>query len=142
MQTFLPYEDFARSAKVLDRQRLGKQRLECRQLLAACLAPSSPWSNHPAARMWRGHEGALLAYGKAVCLEWRSRGYKDQQLPWFESQLDLYDAAELAPPPWLGREDFHRAHRSNLLRKAPEHYRQHWPDERDDLPYVWPAGSP
>jgi len=30
MQTFLPYPDFARSAAVLDRQRLGKQRLEAR----------------------------------------------------------------------------------------------------------------
>lgn len=28
MQTFLPYPDFVESASVLDRQRLGKQRVE------------------------------------------------------------------------------------------------------------------
>jgi hypothetical protein len=42
-------------------------------------------------------------------------------------------------PPWLGNEDFHRSHRSNLLRKYPEHYRQFWPDEPDNLPYFWPT---
>ena len=33
MQTFLPYPDFARSARVLDRKRLGKQRVETLQVL-------------------------------------------------------------------------------------------------------------
>lgn len=28
MQTFLPYQNFVASARVLDRQRLGKQRVE------------------------------------------------------------------------------------------------------------------
>jgi hypothetical protein len=42
-------------------------------------------------------------------------------------------------PPWLGDEAFHAAHRSNLLRKAPEYYRSFWPEEPDDLEYVWPV---
>jgi hypothetical protein len=29
MQTFLPYKSFSKTAKVLDRQRFGKQRAEC-----------------------------------------------------------------------------------------------------------------
>lgn len=33
MQTFLPFPDFARSAKVLDNKRLGKQRIEAKQIL-------------------------------------------------------------------------------------------------------------
>ena len=35
MQTFLPYPDFQISASVLDYRRLGKQRVECKQLLTA-----------------------------------------------------------------------------------------------------------
>ena len=35
MQTFLPYPDFAESAKVLDNKRLGKQRVECLQIMKA-----------------------------------------------------------------------------------------------------------
>lgn len=38
MQTFLPYEDFEQTASVLDRQRLGKQRVETLQLLKALTA--------------------------------------------------------------------------------------------------------
>ena len=33
MQTFLPYPDFAKSAACLDNRRLGKQRVECLQIL-------------------------------------------------------------------------------------------------------------
>ena len=35
MQTFLPYPAFDLSAQVLDRQRLGKQRVETLQVLKA-----------------------------------------------------------------------------------------------------------
>ena len=35
MQTFLPYPDFARSARCLDNRRLGKQRVESYQILRA-----------------------------------------------------------------------------------------------------------
>ena len=33
MQTFLPYADFAQSAKALDPKRLGKQRVETIQIV-------------------------------------------------------------------------------------------------------------
>lgn len=35
MQTFLPFDEFKRSAAVLDSKRLGKQRVECLQILSA-----------------------------------------------------------------------------------------------------------
>lgn len=35
MQTFLPYASGTKSARVLDAQRLGKQRVECLQILAS-----------------------------------------------------------------------------------------------------------
>ena len=47
-------------------------------------------------------------------------------------------AAAGALPWWLGEEDFHRAHRSSLLRKDPGHYGELFQDVPDDLPYVWP----
>ncbi len=33
VNTFLPFRDFVKVAKCLDRQRLGKQRLECKQII-------------------------------------------------------------------------------------------------------------
>jgi hypothetical protein len=34
------------------------------------------WYNHPAVKMWRGHEYALYRYIQAMVSEWKSRGYK------------------------------------------------------------------
>lgn len=135
MQTFLPYSNFQRSAHVLDRQRLGKQRVEVLQLLRA-LCDGGGWSNHPAANMWRGYEQALAQYGLSVCREWIYRGYKDTCFEKIEAYATEYDPAM---PPWLGNADFHRSHRSNLLRKNPAHYREFFSDVPDDLPYVWPT---
>jgi hypothetical protein len=119
MQTFLPYASFALSARCLDRQRLGKQRVEAKQILLA-LRTGGAWANHPATRMWRGHEASLATYGATICVEWKSRGYQDSLLPFFTSEsIDNADT-----PPWLGYEPFHASHRSNLLRKLPSHYSQ------------------
>lgn len=135
MQTFLPYPDFARSAAVLDRLRLGKQRVEAWQILLTLTGETSGWKSHPVMRMWEGYEDALRAYGRAVCSEWIARGYRDNMLERFRGP-EAY-----APPPWLGDERFHVSHRSNLYRKDPEHYASFAPVEQ--LPYVWPiAESP
>ena len=136
MQTFLPYPDFKQSAQVLDRQRLGKQRVEVLQLLKA-LRDGGAWSHHPAARMWRGYEAALAVYGLDVCDEWISRGYQDT----CRGKLaDYFRVIPFNPPGWLGDEAFHAAHRSNLLRKNPDWYGQFGWTESADLPYVWPDG--
>ena len=39
MQTFLPFADFSKSAACLDDKRLGKQRVECLQILKALQPP-------------------------------------------------------------------------------------------------------
>lgn len=140
MQTFLPDEDFAASAATLDRQRLGKQRVENLQIMRALLLPDAGWANHPATRMWAGHESWLMGYQSSVVKEWTSRGYRDTC---FQKTLDLYLSifggyAEHPRPEWLGDDGLHLSHRSNLLRKAPDHYRQFWPADPDDLEYVWP----
>jgi len=135
MQTFLPYNDFEKSAQVLDRQRLGKQRVEVLQLLKALAGETKGWVNHPAAKMWRGYENTLAIYGMVICSEWIKRGYKDTCFAKIMSYRN-YDTAVVVPK-WLGREDFHASHRSNLLRKNPEYYSQFGWDESPDLPYVW-----
>lgn len=38
MTTFLPYADFTETAKVLDRARLGKQRVETLQIVQSHLS--------------------------------------------------------------------------------------------------------
>ncbi|MDF1535558.1 MAG: MSMEG_6728 family protein [bacterium] len=132
MQTFLPYPDFGKTAQVLDNRRLGRQRVEAYQILRTLSGLSKGWRNHPAVRMWRGYEMALSAYMNAMIDEWERRGYRNTMF-----RVALPVAWE--KPPWLGDEALHRAYRSNLLRKDPDHFGRFWPGEPDDLEYVWPG---
>lgn len=148
MQTFLPYPGFERSARALDTKRLGKQRVECIQVVRGLVRPGYGWRHHPAVKMWTGHEEALARYAFTCCEVWTERGFADtcadtiaadlagHGLTEIRSEADLRAAG--AMPPWLGDEDFHRSHRSSLLRKDPDHYRPLFDDVPDDLEYVWP----
>jgi len=73
MQTFMPYPDFIRVAQVLDDKRLGKQRVEARQILD--MSPASRWRHHPAVRMWQGYDEALKLYINCMVKEWIQRGF-------------------------------------------------------------------
>lgn len=143
MQTFLPYPDYEQSAHVLDRQRLGKQRVEVLQILNILheiQGAKMGWVNHPAVKMWRGYEPQLCAYGIAVCEEWLARRYNDTCLDKIKQHLEWAISAPFDYPPWFGNEAFHLSHQSNLLRKDPDHYRKYFGDKVPlDLPYVWPV---
>jgi hypothetical protein len=146
MQTFMPHPSFRESAEVLDNKRLGKQRSECKIILKTLLGTYKKegrkgWPHHPATKMWAGYEKSLWWYTWNVCLVWRSRGYDDTVADWLESiksEMPRHPVPS-EEPPWFGDEAFHLSHRSNLIRKDPNHYRHLWPDIPDDLPYVWPV---
>jgi hypothetical protein len=152
MQTFVPYSDFAATAQVLDDKRLGKQRVEVIQIVRALTWPDYAWKSHPAVLMWKGYEEALGRYGLTMCEAWTARGYGDTcaetiatdlaaaGVPTIRSYEALLDDDAL--PGWLFDPALLRSHRSNLLRKDPAHYRPLFPDDPDDLPYVWPVRSP
>lgn len=167
MQTFLPYADFAKSAKCLDNRRLGKERVETWQiyntlkqgeykecfncnglgyiykeviLCGKCKGTGkikTAWYNHPITQMWKGFELALLNYGRIICLEWKKRGYKDSMYWKFLRELLFYGVEEIKYPSWLGNEKFHASMRSNLLRKNKEWYSQFGWKEKENLPYYW-----
>lgn len=141
MQTFIPFSEHPRTARVLDRQRLGKQRVETLQILNA-LHPEYAkigWKHHPAVRMWRGHEQALVEYGLYICREWLRRGYQDTCAGKMIALRDDFDMRSAYMPDWWGDPVVHDSHKSNLLRKDPTWYSQWGWEVSDDLPYVWPT---
>jgi hypothetical protein len=140
MQTFLPYPSFYDSLKVLDNKRLGKQRLEAMQLVNSTLKLAADpnakvgWANHPARTMWRGYLDALKMYHNLAIQEWIIRGFKNT--------MKTYEIPEVVTlPHWLGREDFHASHRSNLIRKDPIWYGQFGWTEPNNIEYVWPTSD-
>lgn len=150
MQTFLPSMDFDQSAAMLDSLRLGKQIMEAGQILRS-LATGTGWHNHPATKMWAGHEAALYDYATACNDEWETRPRKDGTMrdrhgAYSRIEDEFGIAGKIIPfaaftneqPEWMGGK-IHVTHQSNLVRKDPEHYRTYFPDVPDDLEYYWPV---
>ncbi len=163
MQTFVPitssYEDIART---LDRARLNKQALEGWQVLMTLLeldpqgnhrVPKG-WVNHPAVKMWRGHEVALYQYIQAMVNEWLNRGYKStigekaKQTMLTAIERGIVSPSYSSPPSWMVDSDLYRkiasSHRTALLSKDYEWYSQfRWPEDLGTRPdtyeYIWPV---
>lgn len=132
MQTFLPYKDFAKVAKSLDNKRLNKQILECYQVLNVLSNPSptAGWRNHPAVKMWRGHEFALYNYVQVMILEANRRGIKTEK-----NSDNIYRLRHqyglqwgMGNPEWMNDKKTMKlvttTHKANLFKKEPESYPQ------------------
>ena len=141
MQTFMPSSSFRVTAKCLDKKRLFKQVVESRQLLASLGVKvrkndgtyfGGGWKNHPASKMWKGYEFALMAYHDAILTECKRRGINTQIQAFNESYPE-----NLRKPPFVGNKKFHDSHKSNLLRKDKEYYSKFGWNVPDNLPYVW-----
>jgi len=135
MQTFLPYPNFEDSVRTLDNKRLGKQRVEAKQLLDIVEGRTTSWANHPAAKMWMGCPDALKWYLYSCITEWERRGFNNTMAkPFLTSNDTPY-------PWWLGDDDFHRTHRARLLEKDFNHYHKLFPGDwrfNQGL-YIWPV---
>jgi hypothetical protein len=152
MQTFLPYPSFEKSAKVLDSKRLGKQRIEARQILYILRKTKGKkktgWRNHPAVLMWKGYENALEAYLRTIIDEWEQRGYKNNIRARFFYQsktetivLSKFGGWEGRMPPWLGNKTYHRTHKLHLISKEPRRYSKifHMKPQPYNRDYLWPV---
>jgi hypothetical protein len=118
-------------------------------VLRALELPDYGWVTHPVVRMWRGRTAALVVYGRAMVAEWRARGFADSTdrlISEFAPESADATQADMAAagllPTWVGNEELHRSHRSNLLAKDPGFYRpafaERFPGDPEDLPYLWP----
>jgi len=137
MQTFLPYEDFQKSAEVLDKKRCWKQVVEAKQIISCLCEKETGWKNHPAVKMWKGYEDLLKHYYNVFlkyCLDVHKINTK---LPYHT----IYASNLENKPFWLGNEPFHRAMRSRLIEKNREFYLPKFPEDDgyNDGKYFWPV---
>jgi hypothetical protein len=130
MQTFLPSKDFDTAANMLDSKRLNKQILECYQILKVLsnLSPTGGWRNHPAVKMWRGHESVLYRYTLSMVREAKQRGIKTDK-----NEANIAVLKEVAGgswgtsmPSWYSNTETMRrittTHQANLFHKDPIAY--------------------
>jgi hypothetical protein len=146
MQTFITDHDMAISASNLDDKRLGKQRVEALQIFECLVVKETRWKNHPVVKMWKGYEGYLLnVYLYNILSEWEiGRGFNNEKC---KAKFILYQnlitrriRTEYTIPLWI-TDKFIETHRSNLIRKNPEHYKPLFPNTKEGLEYIWPKGD-
>lgn len=133
MNVFLPYPNIPKSVMCLDNKRLGKQRVEALCLIKCLRGETKGWRNHPAAKMFEHNIDFLTSYMNCCIFEWVIRGFKNTM----KTHSYFYNR-DIFFPPWLGNEEFHASHRSNLLRKDPIWYGKFGWTEPNNLKYVWP----
>jgi hypothetical protein len=139
MQTFVPVATIGDIALVLDNKRLFKQAVEAKQIYLALTTPGYGWQSHPAVKMWKGYENALLTYAHAMVAEHLRRGYSSSILmPWVLAIMVERSVSPSDPLPWWwGDNRIHSSHRAALYRKNPDHYPQ-WANETA-TEYWWPV---
>jgi len=122
---FIPLSDPKEIAKVLDDKRLGKQRVEAKQIITIISgeAKSLAWSNHPVVLMWKGYVSELKYYYDCIVLEWIKRGYVNN--------MHLYkDIEKIKQPkqmPWfMYCKSILLSHQASLLRKNYAHYHKYF----------------
>jgi hypothetical protein len=152
MQTFLPYSNFSESLRCLDNRRLNKQIVEALQIYN-CLIKPNRWKNHPAVKMWKGNNYALVLYGNIAYNEWQRRWYtkkrngKLEHKSGMEFRIILYQYPQklMIEPMWLGNDKLHSSHRAALLYKDYKHYSKfNWLEEPQGpingrWQYWWPG---
>lgn len=159
-KTPLPYPEFDRCAQVLDHRRLGQTRAINLPRLFRYVRDGKH-IGQPSVDMWRDYPYWLMRYAIEIFREWDRRGYKDTMWP---IVMEIYSSYPIEMqrrserPPWLGRQDIHLSHQSNLIRReifeeqrairdgrkrrtdtSPRHYRDAFPGVPYDLEYVWPS---
>lgn len=141
MQTFRPYYDHYRTARVLDDRRLGKQRVEAKQIGYAILRRMGAvkdgrrgWLNHPIVLKWfnNGHPylADLKEYFKAMVEEWVNRGHKNT-IDWGDLQgFRDWGSNQRCPLTHTEEVEYRRV----LIFKNPEWYVKRFnPDEIEEV---------
>lgn len=121
--------------KLLDTKRLGKQRVEAKQIINVIENKdgSVGWKNHPIVKMWENHVDGLKYYFNCAVDEWILRGYKNT--------MEKYEIKEVDDPLpwWFFNKQVQMSHKMSLLRKDPGYYSKYFNEDPEyyNFGYVW-----
>ena len=165
VNVFIIKPNIYETARLLDRQRLCKQRLETKQIIdsleeydATGTITKSGWSNHPAVKSWIGFTNHLKVYFNIIVREWCNRGYKNtmqlypiDERPYnivmcnfngISAEYDKNSFNQYSFPFWISFPPFYLSHQASLCRKNPKHYKNLLCPELNQYlnnGYLWPC---
>lgn len=143
MQIFMPHPDYEETAWTLypgHPGHLGNQFYrEGRTILFG------GWRNHPASKMWYNYRHSLCDYLVELYRVLKKRGIGDYRKYYKEIRTFQKTLNDNGEPKWLGNQEVHDSHKSNLLRKDIEKgwnwYNKFGWEVPNNLSYVWITGG-
>lgn len=165
---FIIKPDLYETARLLDKRRLGKQRVEAKQIIDSLeeydltgQISKKGWSNHPATKSWIGFTNHLKVYFNIIVREWINRGCQNN-MPLYDIDESLYNIVpcdfdgtkatydsnlfnEYSFPFWISFPPFYLSHQASLCRKDPKHYKELLCPLLDQFlnnGYLWPSNAP
>lgn len=153
MQTYLPYEDFKETARVLEVHDLATSISTSISILD-CIHETVDGNEVdmvnrlPIVRMWRGREVVLVQYGETLLEEWYGRPSDERLAIDFMAEEDALalhmewatsGEYSMDRPRWTSDTNLHLAHRAELIRHDPPNYAHVWPDLNLDRAMFWPV---
>ena len=139
----------------LDYRRLGKQRIEAKQIIESLENNSLGWSKHPATLSFSKNIDSLKAYYNICIQEWINRGYKCNMKIYDEIDESKYSPLicefdgkkaifhednEKSYPKFVSFPPYFYAHRASLYRKNNNFYSsKNFPEEYLEKGYFWPS---
>lgn len=122
MQVFVPFTEPLKTAQCLDKKRLNKQIIECRQLIRTIRGESRSWANHPVTKMYSHPELFKYMQYYVQCLKY----YKDGALEMADnySRMAVGYLEKTQEAKYILSEKFCDQHKRRLYAKDPEHYVQ------------------
>lgn len=164
VNTFITSMKLSDTFKDLDYRRLGKQRLEAKQIINVLEKIDSGedvsgigFASHTATKMWIGYTNALKAYYNLCLQEWIDRGYKNNMVKYdvdetkftnreceFDGKITTFtsEETEFTYPPFASFKPFILSHRSALYKKDPKFYSKFLDEELEpyiEHGYLWPT---
>ncbi|UAJ16145.1 hypothetical protein SEA_TINYMINY_54 [Microbacterium phage TinyMiny] len=145
MMTWMTRKSLLDSAEDLALPQLALARRESEALFNEMVFgepdPEHGSAPAPLVGMWSGYEAALAAYSVGCAAILVAHGVTDSHraLAVANTVKDMRangDPMTFEMPPWTQDIDVLMSHRSNLMRRWPEHYR--FPRNPVDMPYLWP----
>lgn len=144
VNTFIISEYLPDTFTILDNKRLGKQRLEAKQIINILEKIDNGedvlkigFASHPATKMWIGYTDALKIYYNLCVTAWINRGFKNT-MPLYQINHNVNYPKFLSFLPLIN------SHKAALIRKDPIFYKHLKTEDIEPymkLGYLWPNTS-
>ena len=107
------------TAMVLDKKRLNKQIIECKQILKALKGETKAWANHPCTIQYRGYEFWLRCYTRVL------EAYRqDPNVNYNTIRIKTWDYRCRETTPSFHTQEYLDNMKRRLYTKNNEHYKQ------------------